>query len=179
MVGSNKACNNNTQTLNILFQQHITSVQYDQFASLNPFSHSACKSLLGLRQYRDLAQKCWCPSISDAYVIVIAVMIHSFWLIATRPLPTISLLFVRLDHRTGTLSFASIRKCTLHRYQPSASHIFLATAVSSLPLFHRYRCWRPLQPLSNIPVTLETCLQGHVRFHDTLMTSDAGSDIWR
>ena len=47
----------------------------------------------------------------------------------------------------------------------------------SIPHLHRYHYWKPLQPLSNIPVTLETCLQGRVRFHDTLTTSDAGSDI--
>ena len=64
----------------------------------------------------------------DAYLFI-CVMICSCQLIATRPLPAISLLFVRSYHRTGTLSFASIHKCTLHRYWPSASHIFIATNV--------------------------------------------------
>ena len=61
-------------------------------------------------------------------------MIHLFWLIATRPSPTISHLFVCSDHRMGTLLFASIHKCTFHRYRPSASRIFIATAVSPLLL---------------------------------------------
>ena len=55
-----------------------------------------------------------CSSVGDCWK-GLSVTIHSFQLIATRPSPTISLLFVCLDHRTGTLAFASIRKCTFHR----------------------------------------------------------------
>ena len=56
-----------------------------------------------------------------------SVMIHSFQLIATRSSPTTSLLSIHSYCRPGTLSFASIHKHTLRRYQPSVSHIFIAT----------------------------------------------------
>ena len=74
------------------------------------------------------------------------VMIHSFRFIATRSLPTTSLLSIRLYYRPGTLSFTSIRKYTLRRYWPSASHIFITTVVGdpcNLP-------WTSLQPLKHV-----------------------------
>ena len=55
-------------------------------------------------------------------------------------------------------------------------HPLLLLAIS-IPHLHHYHHWGPLQPPSNIPTTPKTCLQGRVRFHCTLATSGAGSNI--